>query len=195
MTARRDRQRVVHLSPAQIKVLAHPLRARLLGELRTDGPATATRLAETLATNTGATSYHLRQLAEVGLVQEDVDRSVGRQRWWRAAHDVSSWRSTGFDDDPDASAASDWLQTYQLRQLVERAEAWIAAQHSEPPRWREAAQLNDMILRLSADDLRDLNEELTAVVERFRGREPSTAVDVRTVQVYYLTVPRPGGDR
>ena len=71
--------------------LAHPLRLRLLGRLRTDGPATATALAEKLGTNTGATSYHLRQLAEVGLVAEDPDLGTGRQRWWRARHDVSSW--------------------------------------------------------------------------------------------------------
>jgi len=61
-------QREVHLDARQIRVLAHPLRFRLLGRLRLDGPATATGLARALETNTGATSYHLRQLADVGLV-------------------------------------------------------------------------------------------------------------------------------
>ena len=87
-------------------MLAHPLRMRLLGALRVNGPATATTLAELLGTNTGATSYHLRQLAEVGLVAEDPDRGTGRQRWWRAAHDVTNWEPTDFDDDPDARAAT-----------------------------------------------------------------------------------------
>ena len=89
----------------QVRVLAHPLRMRLLGSLRIDGPATATALAEKLGTNTGATSYHLRQLAEVGLVTEDPDRGTSRQRWWQAAHDISHFDPTDFDDDPDARAA------------------------------------------------------------------------------------------
>ena len=93
------------------------------------GPATATTLAGLLGTNTGATSYHLRQLAEVGLVVEEPDRGSGRQRWWRAAHDVTNWEPTDFDDDPDARAAVEWIQGDQVRLLVEQAERWFAAQH------------------------------------------------------------------
>ena len=59
-----------------------------------------TALAEKLGTNTGATSYHLRQLAEVGLVAEDPDRGTSRQRWWQAAHDMSHFDPTDFDDRP-----------------------------------------------------------------------------------------------
>ncbi len=58
----------LHLDATAIKVLAHPLRSRLLSLLRSAGPATATSLANRIGTNTGATSYHLRKLAGVGLV-------------------------------------------------------------------------------------------------------------------------------
>ncbi len=37
--------RVLHATAAQLRTLAHPLRARLLCALRTEGPATATALA------------------------------------------------------------------------------------------------------------------------------------------------------
>jgi hypothetical protein len=37
-----DAPRTVHLDNRQVRVLAHPLRMRLLGTLRVDGPATAT---------------------------------------------------------------------------------------------------------------------------------------------------------
>jgi hypothetical protein len=50
----------LRLDAAAVRVLAHPLRSRLLSQLRLDGPATPTSLAAVLATNTGATSYHLR---------------------------------------------------------------------------------------------------------------------------------------
>ena len=104
----------------QVRVLAHPLRMRLLGALRVTGARPPRPPSpELLGTNTGATSYHLRQLAEVGLVIEDPDRGTGRQRWWQAAHDVTDWEPTDFDDDPDARAAIEWIQGDQVRLLVE----------------------------------------------------------------------------
>src|SRR4029453_17859727 len=104
-----DGPRILHPTARQLRVLAHPLRSRLLGALRLDGPATATALAARLGTNSGATSYHLRQLAAAGLVEDAPEASSGRGRVWRAAHDATSWRSTDYDADPDARAADDWL--------------------------------------------------------------------------------------
>ena len=73
----------VHLDRAALAMLAHPLRSRLLDELRISGPATATTLAAVLHTNSGATSYHLRKLAEVALVV-DSGQGTGRRRLWSA---------------------------------------------------------------------------------------------------------------
>ncbi|MFT4284363.1 MAG: helix-turn-helix domain-containing protein, partial [Protaetiibacter sp.] len=56
----------MRLDARAVRVLAHPLRSRILGRLRLHGPATATELATELQTNTGATSYHLRALESVG---------------------------------------------------------------------------------------------------------------------------------
>src|SRR5690625_2999971 len=97
------------LESAAIRVLAHPLRSRLLARLRLEGPATATVLARELGTNTGATSYHLRRLAAVDLV-EDTSLGSGRERVWKAAHEGHSWFESDFDDDPGDRSASEWLQ-------------------------------------------------------------------------------------
>lgn len=70
--------------PRALKALAHPLRQEILRRLRRDGVATATSLAAALGENTGATSYHLRQLAEHGFVEDVPERARGRERWWRA---------------------------------------------------------------------------------------------------------------
>jgi DNA-binding transcriptional ArsR family regulator len=70
--------------PAALKALAHPLRQRILRQLDRQGPATSTTLARELGENTGATSYHLRQLAEHGFVEDVPDRGRGRERWWQA---------------------------------------------------------------------------------------------------------------
>ena len=74
---------VIRLDAAALRVLAHPLRSRLLAQLRLHGAATATELADLLTTNTGATSYHLRKLESVGLVT-DTGTGAGKRRVWEA---------------------------------------------------------------------------------------------------------------
>jgi DNA-binding transcriptional ArsR family regulator len=186
-----DELRHVHLDSRQIRVLAHPLRARLLSRLRLDGPATATKLAEALGTNTGATSYHLRQLAEAGLVVEDHDAGRGRERWWRAAHDVTSWQRNTYVDDPDATAAADWLSSFQVSSFTGRAEAWQRAVPDEPIEWRDAAGFSDYILTLSASQLDGLLKELDDVIERHRrSATAEPAPDVRQVLIYLAGLPR-----
>jgi predicted ArsR family transcriptional regulator len=185
-----DELRRVHLDPRQIRVLAHPLRARLLAQLRVGGPATATRLAEVLGTNTGATSYHLRQLADVGLVVEDPDAGRGRERWWRSAHDVSSWHRDEYADDPDAMAAADWLNSHSARRLAERIEDWHRDAADEPVEWRQAADFSDYILRLSATQLVALTAELDEVIERWRRTtRDAPAPDARKVLLYLYGLP------
>ena len=181
---------VVHLDSRQIRTLAHPLRARLLGQLRTAGPATATMLAQALDTNTGATSYHLRQLAEVGLVTEEPDRGTGRQRWWRAAHELSSWRAADFDSDPDASAASDWIQRLQVSLFTEYAERWIAAQHDHPRAWRETAGFSDYLLRISPARLEAMQQEIWQVIERYDRESTPDEPDAEKVMLLLAGFPR-----
>ncbi len=82
----------------QLRALSHPVRMRILGMLRTLGPATASLIARRLGLNSGATSYHLRQLAEHGFVEEAPGMGTKRERWWRA---VSQVTSVPEPDDPD----------------------------------------------------------------------------------------------
>lgn len=184
-----DRLRTVRMDHRQIRVLAHPLRIRLLGALRTDGPATATTLARTLDTNTGATSYHLRQLAEVGLVVEDPDRGTARQRFWRAAHDVSSWEPTDYDDDPDARASVAWIQAEQVRLYTEHAERWLAEQETYAPQWRDAVGMSDSFLTIGPQRLRALSEEISQLVGRYRAETPADEVDAKQVHLIYAALP------
>ena len=182
--------RTVRIDHRQMRVMAHPLRLRLLGRLRTDGPATATTLARKLETNTGATSYHLRQLAEVGLVEEASDLGTGRQRFWRACHEVSSWRGTDFEDDADASAAARWVEAEALRVQADYAARWLAAQERYPRQWRDAAGLNDAMLTIGPKRLRELTEELYELVMRYRRDTPADEPDADQVMVLLNLFPR-----
>ena len=162
---------VLHLDSRGLQVLAHPLRSRLLTALRTGGPATATALAANLETNTGATSYHLRKLAGVGLVVE-TGEGRGRERWWRAATEMHNWSDRDLAGDPDGQAASAWLRHQYLRHFVEQAERWLDHRDSWPLEWRAVSGASDYLLEISADRLGRLLEELRAVVDGYREAEP-----------------------
>ncbi len=181
--------RQVRLDHRQVRVLAHPLRTRLLGALRVKGPATATALAELLSTNTGATSYHLRQLAEVGLVVEDPDLGTGRQRFWRAAHDVTNWENTDFDGDPDARAAIEWIEGDQVRNLAEHAERWFAVRHRWSPAWRDAFGMGDIFMTMPSARLEALKAEVWQLLERYRDEADPDEPGAEQVQIFLTALP------
>ena len=177
----------LQLDPKALRVLAHPLRSRLLTALRMRGPATATALARQLGTNTGATSYHLRKLASVGLVEE-TDAGLGRERWWRASTPSHAWHERDVAGDPDAEAASDWLKRHYLHQFLERYERWLDEARGEPLDWRDAADSGDAELHVSAGRLREFEAELLALIDRYRDPAPDDP-DARRVAIYHYSFP------
>jgi DNA-binding transcriptional ArsR family regulator len=174
----------IRLNSAQLRVLAHPLRSRLLTTLRLDGPATATRLASSLGTNTGATSYHLRQLAAVGLVVEEERAGAGRQRWWRAAQHSHGWLDKDVAGDPDDRAAADWLSGHYLRWFTGMAERWLAERREWPTAWREVDFSSDFLLELPPQRLRQLQEELREVVLRYQEEPAPEGSEPVIVAIY-----------
>lgn len=179
--------RTTKLDADQVRVLAHPLRSRLLSTLRLEGPATSTTLAHALDTNTGATSYHLRKLADAGLVEE-TSEGQGRERWWQAAHRGHSWRPSDFEDDPDAKAANEWLEGAYVRQFQERLERWLSSRDDWPVHWRDAADMSDYFLELSSAQLQQMQDELHAIIERYRDAGPS-GDDAERVFVFLHSFP------
>ena len=182
-----ERYTGMRLDATALRVLAHPLRSRLLSQLRLHGPATATQLAVRLSTNTGATSYHLRKLEAVGLVA-DTGEGEGKQRLWRASTSFHSFDPSDYRDDDDAAAALGWLQRDYVRQLAARAERWLDVAEQWPDAWVDAAGLSDTFVTVTADQLRAVNAELLAVLDRWRtaGEDDPQA---RRVQVSLLAQP------
>ncbi|MFB2556396.1 ArsR/SmtB family transcription factor [Herbiconiux liangxiaofengii] len=167
MTENEQQYTGMRLDERAVRVLAHPLRSRLLSRLRLDGPATATELAARLHTNTGATSYHLRALESVGLVL-DTGEGEGKRRLWRATTDFHSWTDSDFAGDDDARTALGWLQRDYLRQFATRAELWHDASDSWPSEWVDVLGLNDSIVRVTPEQASSLRDELGAVLDRYR---------------------------
>jgi DNA-binding transcriptional ArsR family regulator len=185
----------IRLDSRAVRVLAHPLRARLLSELRTNGNATATTLASRLETNTGATSYHLRKLAEVNLVVE-TDEGRGKQRVWAAAQQSHSWTDGDFTDDPDAAAAATWLQQHYWAYMSEKVARWEDVRGEWPVEWRDVAGMSDMMLEMSPPQLRALAKDLEDVIRR-HDEAARAAPDpaARRVTFLYYAMPTEPEDR
>ncbi len=162
------------LDPTSLKALAHPLRLALLERLEVRGRATATMLAQDLTESSGATSYHLRQLARHGFIEEAAGGN-GRERWWRPA--VGGW---GFPDHemarrPGLRAAADMVVRGMLdaahRGMMDAIQTWP----EKPAASRNAMVQTVSRFQLTAEEAVALKDELTEVLGRYRRTESTQA--------------------
>ena len=166
-----------------MRAMAHPLRMRILGSLRIDGPATSAILARRLHTDSGQTSHHLRQLAKYGFVVDAPDlHRGGRERWWRAAHETTTWDDLA---DPEAvHALEDAAHQVWAQSLAHyRAEA---RRHEWSPEWTHAAESGDYPVRTTPEGLTTLMDEVREVIARHSVDSP----DAETVVVLLHAFPR-----
>ncbi|ADD41476.1 winged helix-turn-helix domain-containing protein [Stackebrandtia nassauensis] len=156
-----------------LRALAHPLRLRLLELLGVHGPATATELAERVGHSPANCSWHLRQLAAGGFIEE-AEGGTGRQRIWRF---VPSGSSYGYSDDaPEVAEAAATASAIQLEHEVDELRTWRATRHTDSDRWRDVAFTTQSILWLTADELEELSEQVAELYLRQVRRhfEPET---------------------
>jgi len=167
-----DRARDVTLDASNLKGLAHPLRARLLGALREAGPATASQLADRLGESSGATSYHLRQLQRFGFVTEEAERGSGRERWWRAAHESTYIDEGELLRNPRTAALGSEFFRSVVDAYAARMFNWIEKLPSFTGEWLHAGTMSDWALRLTPAQLGELEAELEAVIRRYPRFDP-----------------------
>jgi hypothetical protein len=176
--------------PRTLRAYAHPLRLRLIGLLRGEGPMTATRAAARLGDTVPNCSFHLRQLAKYGFA-ERVPGADGRERPWRATAQTTSWDDDS--DDPAMKAAADQLNGVLLGLFVRRAQDYLAVRGDEPVEWRAAAGFGDALVHVTAAELRELTAELDALLGRYDDRIADPArrpAGSRPVQIIQMTLPR-----
>ncbi|OIJ84785.1 ArsR/SmtB family transcription factor [Streptomyces colonosanans] len=152
-----------------LRGLAHPLRMRLLDALRFGGPATASQLAQKLGESSGATSYHLRQLAAHGFVEDAPEHGKGRERWWKAAHRGLALDDALLEDEnPEVRGAADLYlhetATAQLRNLS----TWLGDRPAWPEEWRRTWDMSSATLKLTPELTRELVEKMHALVDEYR---------------------------
>ncbi len=173
-----------------LRAMAHPLRMRLLGSLRKDGPATASELGRRLGESSGSTSYHLRILAKYGFVEDHAERNRGRERWWRAVDEGMQWSLD--TDDPGLLEADRALG----RQLASEHVRWLRRWSEEMPQWdrpwRAASNSTDQWFELTPEELRSLSDEVLAVLERYSDRRAPRDGTERAIVLFHAFPERRG---
>lgn len=174
-----------------LKTLAHPRRQRIVEYLTVHGPVTSASLARALDLNTGATSYHLRELARFGFVEEVPERARGRERWWQAGR-----RDLRF---PHRSQQSDAMRPLvdeinrlafasDIEAFVE-AQAALAGGTGEAARWQDAFPYSRGTIRLTFDELLTFFEEYIALLNKYKRSDDQTPEGARTVLTRFLAFP------
>jgi predicted ArsR family transcriptional regulator len=174
-----------------LRAYAHPTRMALIALLRQDGPQTATQAARATGESVASCSFHLRQLAKYGLV-EQTGGGRGREKPWRATAMFTEADPASLGD-PAAAAAAQALQLALAEQYFEFTARWLRAQPEETAEWREAAQLGDTLLHLTAAELRDLGDQVQALVQPYLDRleDPAGARPVTVLHLAFPTIHRP----
>ncbi|WP_432059047.1 ArsR/SmtB family transcription factor [Streptomyces sp. S1] len=154
-----------------LKAISHPLRMRLYRALFTARTATASQLAEQVDEAVSLVSYHLRKLAEHGLIEEAEAKSTdGRERWWQPSSYGFSIHDEDMRDAPELAAANAAFS----RTVEEQRSGMYARFLDERPtwsaEWRTASTGSEWLPRLTAPELAALAAELDAVVEKYDRR-------------------------
>jgi len=153
--------------PRALRALAHPIQLSLVGLLRREGPLTATRAGDLLGESSASCSFHLRQLAKYGLVEE-AGGGTGRERPWKATSMFTDWPDVA--ENPELAAAADLLAAMLAERYFEYLMRWLEAKPGEPEAWQHAAHFGDTMLYVTAEELVELAEQEQALMDRFLDR-------------------------
>jgi DNA-binding transcriptional ArsR family regulator len=175
--------------PRVMKALSHPVRLGILERLQRHGPATATQLSEHVPASPSVVSWHLRHLAEFGLVEDAEDpQGDRRRRWWKS---VARGFRFEFPEDAEGAAASRMLYDRVLTQALSEVQRW--ASEDEPGLddvWRRSATVANTGVRLSPAELHRLETEVEALIAPYVTRPPEDVPhDARSVRILRITMP------
>jgi DNA-binding transcriptional ArsR family regulator len=143
--------------PKAMRALAHPVRMALLEALTDNRQLTATEAAEIVGESPANTSFHLRQLAKYGYVEE-AEGGKGRRRPWKRKH--LGMRFTEVHDDPETAAAARELSRVFSNRYLARAEQGLEENRALPDEWRSVLGWNQMGMYLTPDEVKRLDEKI-----------------------------------
>ncbi|MFB4304199.1 helix-turn-helix domain-containing protein [Actinomadura sp. NTSP31] len=172
--------------PRQVRLLAHPLRQRI-AEIMRRGPVSSTTLARELGQSTGATSYHLRQFAKYGFVEEVPELKRGRERWWRAVpadRRIPPYR----EQSPAMRDAVEQLTKLEVADELEML-ARFQRERDGMGEWADALLFSSSTVTLTPDQVRPFFEEYIALLYRYKRADDDPPPGARTLRARFLAFP------
>jgi hypothetical protein len=125
---------------------AHPVRVALLDLLAVAGTVTSTQAAGRLGYSSGLCSFHLRQLARHGLIEE-APNSDGRARPWRLR----------------------WGPVAEPESADESYQRWLEQRPNAPVRWQRDEAITT-VARLTPKEMGELAEDIKALIASYESR-------------------------
>jgi hypothetical protein len=198
MAARAGREQRL---PRRQQLERHPVREALLELIGRDGVVTATAAARELGGSTGLYSFHLRQLARFGIIEE-APSAGGRVRPWRLARADAA----PSPDQAGSSPVSDAELSEVARGLEDESyRRWLDQRDAASAAWRRD-QAFSQVIYLTPDEMAGMAEVIRALLAQYRHREtrpaarPPEAAPVAVVARLFPLLepggaPRPGPPR
>ncbi|PYC71007.1 transcriptional regulator [Streptomyces tateyamensis] len=177
--------------PQVMRALAHPVRMAILTQLRWRGPATATELSPHVGATPSVASWHLRQLAGCGLVQDAEPGPDRRQRRWEAVAKGFRFELGGEGEAGDAARG---LALQMFLDVADLPQRWLTEVEPQlPPEWRRLGGLAHTRVALTPEELEQLGaavEQLLApYVTRAEQERPAGAQLVRLMRYVLPELP------
>lgn len=181
--------------PQAMRALSHPLRWALIDLLASEpnSTATAARCAVLTSESQASCSFHLRQLAKFGFVEQAPSESK-RDRPWRLVKLEQSWGGAEQPDEAHSRAAARLSAVFADREHS-KLQRWITSARSYPRSWQRAAIMSGVTANLSISELADVQRQIAKVLAPYIDRailpnqpQPRTG---RSVRLFVAGYPLP----
>jgi Helix-turn-helix domain len=174
-----------------MRALANVDRLRLFARLIAEGSATATQCAAWTGLDAKVCSYHLRHLSKYGFV-EQAPAGNGDRR-------IRRWQPTAYEFVVDVKNEATQLERRAIEALTRcvvlavaaESEEWLSEAAAEPVEWLLAAQVRRRVLRLTAQELAELQESMNGLMRPYVDRSRLEHVPgARLVDAAVVLTPR-----
>ncbi|MEU9498011.1 helix-turn-helix domain-containing protein [Streptomyces sp. NPDC048196] len=173
------------LDRARLLLPDHPVRVALLDLLAETGTLTSTEAAARLGHSSGLCSFHLRQLARYGLIEE-APHQGGRARPWRLR-----WESTHQTDQEEPEEPVEPVEPEEFTTLArgledESYQHWLAHRDQAPAEWQQDESFS-AVLHLTPAEMAELATSILRLLAGYRDRDrrptarPRNAVAVAAI--------------
>ncbi|MGH3681105.1 MAG: winged helix-turn-helix domain-containing protein [Natronosporangium sp.] len=161
--------------PRALRAMAHPVRLRIMEELARAGQATATELSEWIGESAANCSWHLRQLAQYGFIEE-AGGGTGRQRPWKVIAQTSTIARPQ-EGETELAHASDAFTEVILERELAAYWRWQATRRKAPEAWQDASFMTQSWNWLTVEELAAFQADFHALIERHLIRDRGNRVD------------------